>query len=397
MTRYMVISADCHAGLPAPLYRPYLEKKYHDEFDRYIEKTAPGRGDTMKRLFSDDARSDFKEEAAEAGGIQGLWDHSTRMKELEAEGIVAEVVFPDGTQDNEMPFRRDPGASRELHDAGARAHNRWVAELCSEAPKRRVAFAVVGVHDVEAALDEIRWAKQVGLAGVMIPTATPGLPYYYDERYEPIWTLCEELELTLGVHGGGGSPADYGSGRAAILSFASEVLFFSQRPVWHLIWGGIFERHPELTFTITEAKADWVPATFEYLDGIWKSKIMSFARDVIPLPPSEYWKRQCFIGASSMTPKEARARERIGLRNMMWGADFPHVEGTWPHSRSWISRALMDVPDADRRLILGENVARAYRFDVEALAADVKRTGLRPDDLSRDAAEGWNKLVYKEE
>jgi hypothetical protein len=123
---------------------------------------------------------------------------------------------------------------------------------------------------------------------------------------------------------------------------------------------------------------------------------MGFARELIPLPPSEYWKRQCFVGASSMTPREGRMRERIGIHNIMWGADFPHVEGTWPHSRKWLSRALLEVPEAERRLILGENAARAYCVDPEALAADVERVGLSDEDISREHGKGWGKLVFGE-
>ena len=95
-----------------------------------------------------------------------------------------------------------------------------------------------------------------------------------------------------------------------------------------------------------------------------------------------------------MTPKECRDRERIGLTNMMWGADFPHVEGTWPHSRSWLSRAMIDVPDEERRLILGENASRAYKIDLEKLQPDVDRIGLRADDISRENAKGWDQLIY---
>ncbi len=63
---------------------------------------------------------------------------------------------------------------------------------------------------------------------------------------------------------------------------------------------------------------------------------------------------------------------------------------------AWLSRALRHAPEADRRLILGENAARAYRMDVEALAADVERIGLSDDDFSRENAEGWGKLVFAE-
>jgi hypothetical protein len=43
--------------------------------------------------------------------------------------------------------------------------------------------------------------------------------------------------------------------------------------------------------------------------------------------PSEYFERQVTIAASCMNSYEASLRHAIGVGNLMWGADFPHVEG----------------------------------------------------------------------
>ena len=99
----------------------------------------------------------------------------------------------------------------------ARAHNRWLADFCA-APGRRAGIAQILLHDVDAAVDEIRWAKDAGLTGgVLLPGAPPGsdlLPLYAPE-YEPIWAACEELGLPINHHTGSASP-DYGpyAGRA---------------------------------------------------------------------------------------------------------------------------------------------------------------------------------------
>ena len=47
---------------------------------------------------------------------------------------------------------------------------------------------------------------------------------------------------------------------------------------------------------------------------------------------------------------------------MMWGSDYPHQESTWPKSREILDQILADVPEDEKALIAGENVARLYQF-----------------------------------
>ena len=46
----------------------------------------------------------------------------------------------------------------------------------------------------------------------------------------------------------------------------------------------------------------------------------------------------------------------------MWGSDYPHQESTWPKSREILAQILVDVPEDEKVLIAGENVARLYQF-----------------------------------
>ena len=95
-----------------------------------------------------------------------------------------------------------------------------------------------------------------------------------------------------------------------MLTYATETTFFAHRPFWFLVWAGVFERHPELTFVCTEQKADWVPTTLEYLDGIYAQRFFSHIRETVKHKPSEYWARQCHVGASFMTRDEVMHRCR---------------------------------------------------------------------------------------
>jgi predicted TIM-barrel fold metal-dependent hydrolase len=65
--------------------------------------------------------------------------------------------------------------------------------------------------------------------------------------------------------------------------------------------------------------------------------------------------------------READLRHEIGVANMVWGSDYPHYEGSWPHSEQMIRDALGDAPPDEIRAILSTNAAAVYGFDLAAL------------------------------
>ena len=64
------------------------------------------------------------------------------------------------------------------------------------------------------------------------------------------------------------------------------------------------------------------------------------------MPPSEYWSGQCFVGSSSVSRAETDMRYEIGVDCMMFGSDYPHVEGTWPRTFDWVAATLGGIPEA---------------------------------------------------
>ena len=370
--RHIVISCDCHAvGRPQD-FQPYIEQAYRQAYDEFVERQraarqAIARATTEgKSLFSKEGMDDFESQDAVAfGGRDGEWDSPRRVKELEADGVVAEVVFPNSG----VPFGGfGESAEHELRGVGNRAYNRWLADFCADAPNRRAGLAMLAVHDVAAACADVVEARDRGLRGVILPTVPgDGLPPYYDPCYEPLWAAIEDTGLPMHIHGGSGTP-DYGNyGAVSMLIYATETVYFAHRPLWFLIWGGVLERHPDLKLVFTESKADWVPNTLAYLDAIYSQKFFSHIRETVKHKPSEYWARQCYVAASFMTHDEALLRNEIGLDRLMWGSDYPHLEGTWPKSVKSLRRTFNGIPVDDTRRILTDNPAALYGFDVPAL------------------------------
>ena len=60
------------------------------------------------------------------------------------------------------------------------------------------------------------------------------------------------------------------------------------------------------------------------------------------------------------------ARKWNVVDNLMWANDYPHHEGSWPHSAEAIERTMHDLSDAERAKILGLNAARVFKFDMPA-------------------------------
>ena len=194
--RYTIISADCHAGANHETYREYLDPAYLDDFDAWRNK--------YKNPFRD----------LQDGGRVRNWDNERRIADLERDGIVGEVVFP-----NTVPpffpsfvlFARPPTAEQYEHRlAGIRAHNRWLADWCGEFPERRAGIGQIFLNDVDDAIDDVKWIKEHGLrGGVLISAIPPDVDYVrplYDPEYDRLWKVCEDLEVPINAHGGTGAP-----------------------------------------------------------------------------------------------------------------------------------------------------------------------------------------------
>ena len=404
MNNYMVISADCHAGLPSEQYREWLDPEFRDAFDQSLAARAAMEAELAERgLRNEEFAEEWEQENAE--GLRGGWDAGRRDEELDADGIVGEVIFPDAdavTGGASAPFGAGLAATADvpidLLMAGAKAHNRWLAELCNESPHRRAGVAIVPIFDVDAAVAEIRRARESGLrGGILIPSMWQPYEPYHDAKYDPVWAACSDLEMPVHVHSGAADRASYGE---HVGIYVAEVRWWSTRPLWFLLWAGTFERFPSLTFVTTECGAFWAPDLLWTSDIVYDrehaaKKLGKQLTDHLSMRPSEYFDRNCYIGASNTRRRELARRYEIGIGNIMWGNDFPHPEGTWPHTREWLSKAFSDIPVDETQQILGSNAAECYHFDTKALQPLTARFGPTPEELGQrgDDLQKWEELA----
>jgi predicted TIM-barrel fold metal-dependent hydrolase len=390
--RYLVISSDTHAGPPTERYRDYIDPQYREAFD--ADLAANQELHDLRRDLVDSAEFEKQwEEETGDGGRRASWDPVARDAELDAEGVVAEVIFPDADVlggGASAPFSAGLGSSGDLDGelvlAGARAHNRWLAELCAASPERRCGVATVPVlHDVDGAVREIEGLAAEGFRAILIPTLWGGQPAYNDERYDPVWAACADLGVVVHVHSGGAS-RDILAEPGMIAIYATEAWFWEARPLWVLLWSGAFDRHPALRFALTEDGAWWLPGMVRRMDEKWHGghntvKLGDAFTRRVGRPPSEYFGTNIFLGASTPSQEEIEIRHQINIDAFLWGNDFPHPEGTWPHTRQSIRTGFRDVPCDEAARMLGGNAAALYRFDVAALRPLADRIGPSIDEV----------------
>jgi len=372
--RYAVISSDCHAGGDIGDYRPYLDSRYLEEFDAWAAAYVNPYADL-----------------AEPDAVRN-WDSERRNSDLDGQGIAGEVIFPNTVP----PFfpkgslsAPPPADAVELEYrwAGLRAHNRWLADFCSLAPERRAGVGQILLGDLDQAVDGVRDIAKLGLrGGALLPGVAPGtgVPPLYAEHWEPLWAACEDAGVIINHHGGTAAPTPEDEWGSAFAVWVYETHWWAHRVLWHLIFNGTLERHPGLTLVLTEQGSGWLPAALDSLDVAASryarpgSAINRFAgpdAGSLPRPPRDYWARQCYVGASFMRPVECAERARIGVDRIMWGADYPHFEGTSPYTREALRHTFSDVAPGEVAAMLGGTAARVYGFDLDALAPLVARIG----------------------
>jgi predicted TIM-barrel fold metal-dependent hydrolase len=409
MDKVTIVSADGHAVMPTDLWPEYLDAKYHDALPALIaENDINAKAmiplNDMMMVPSYDV---FDEDRAyRSGGWEGAWNADVRLEQMDREGTAAELVYHGFFRVADLGFSvMSDTYPDEVIDAGVRAHDRWALDTFGAASDRLLLVGAIGpCTDLDRTMEEVAWVADHGFVGTYAPgfTAMPGQAPLYDEYWDPLWALYAERGLVVVVHGGYGLDQGYafseiesacrrvdaagGTSIDLITELTNSIFsadFFShlghRRAMWQIMLGGVFDRHPDLKLMMTEVRADWIPATVEYLDGVFEQHRADLPTNRLP---SEWWQTNCLAGVSFMHKAEVEMREEIGIDTMCFGRDYPHAEGTWPNTLAYLHGLLTGVPEPEVRKILGENAIRFFDLDAEALGTVAARIGPSIDDLT---------------
>jgi len=279
-----------------------------------------------------------------------------RVRDQDTDGVVGEVVYGILGAASRLD-------DAEVTDCVTHIYNGWLAEFCRKAPGRFAGIGCLSSARPEQAAAELRRCAELDLRGAELGMSHDMLPLWHPD-WEPIWRASHETGVPVHIHT---------IGPRADTRFMNEPRFYRPWLATHItafqipmmavcaaiLFGGALERYPSMRVVIGEAGIGWLPYALERFDYEWEDQF----RDLLPRPPSEYWRRQMFA-TFQIDRTGLENLHRIGVETVMWGSDFPHPDGTWPDSREILRPQLENVASADRRKILFENAARLYRFPI---------------------------------
>ena len=374
----VIVSSDCHIGPRVKEdLRPYCPKKYLEDFDefcKWLESKESGVGGI-------DALNLTK----------GHYDRDERTRDLDRDGIAAEVIFHGSQNGQPIPWNvSDPSigtatitrqydVDTELAGVGREIYTRWLADFCSEDTNRHIGLAQLPMWDIDKAIEQATWAREHGIRGINFPSESGptettrsrwgGRYYYHDPKWDPFWAAVNDLDMPLATHGGFGPITDPDIPTSHTL-WVLETLAYGRKPLGRMIFAQVFERFPNVKLVFTEHMGTWWEPTLRDMDSL------AFMGG-LPKLPSEYAKTNVFIGASFQSRLEALdAIDNDYWQNCIWGNDYPHVEGTWvlpedddepPASHYSLRYSYHDLDPAKVKAILGDNGVRVWGLDGDYL------------------------------
>jgi predicted TIM-barrel fold metal-dependent hydrolase len=369
-----VISADSHVLEPPDLWtRGLAATRFADRAPRIVETPAAtaATGDVLQHFLIDGlepqpvslpgAAGKASEELRERGTFgdarAGGWDLTARLADQDIDGVDAEVLYPSIS----MSLTHIADVDYQL--ACTRAYNDWLAQLCAGSPDRVAGLALVPAVDVASAVNEVVRAHELGLRGVLLP-GRPAKGHYAEARFDALWRECAQRDLPVSFHIAltGDPLGDPMLGSGIRMMTVMSVVQAMQQTLSLFVFGGVFERHPELALVSAEHDAGWVAHYAYRLDQLFERHRHWLGPDIeLGRRPSEYIATNAYF-TFQKDPVAVETRARVGVTQLMWASDYPHSDSTWPHSRKVIERDFEGVSDADLELLVGGNAARVYGF-----------------------------------
>ena len=293
------------------------------------------------------------------------WDPVARLNDQDVDGVVGEVIHT-----NNLGFRLFWLSDQSLQRACFRGYNDWLADYCSQAPKRLVGVPLISVFDLDDAITQLQRAHKRNLLGAMIPlTPLASRPQYDSTFYDPFWAAVQELDTPLILHGITGNA--YETPLSSVAYWREDFTLGmmirpheAQRVLAQLIFSGVFERFPRLKVNCAENGTDWIPW---YVGRLERAARGPFSYPTkLSLKPVEYFRRNVYFSYID-EPHVLANRHLLEPDNLMFATDFPHGASTWPKSAEVVERDTGELPTEVRQALIHNNVIKFFNIPTPAL------------------------------
>ena len=298
---------------------------------------------------------------------KGSREIPARLEDMALDGVDAEIVFPS------LALTAFLIENAEAELATAQAYNDWHHATLKDYPSQFVRCGILPVRNFDYTVMEIKRLASLGFTSAMLPSRIEkdaGLPFYNYEAWDPVFAAGEEYGMAFVLHTGTGRE-DVRSFRGpggAVINYAIQSCD-GMETIMQLVGGGVLDRFPGAKVCCIESGASWLAAVAERMDEVYDTH-RHFVRPKLSIVPSEIIARQ--VACSFQYDRACvMSRSVTGTKAIMWGADYPHHEGTFPRSKDVLAHLFddIDISESDKADIVGLNAGRLFRLPHPAVLA----------------------------
>ncbi len=367
---YPVISADSHITEPPNTYIDFIDPAFRDRAPKMVDG-----GENVGDLFViDGMRTPVPMGLVAAAGkpaedirVMGVrfgdlhrsgWDPEARVADQRRDGVSAEVIYP--TVGMQLCNHTDGDYKKACFDA----YNRWISTYCAVDPARLLGAGQTALRSPTEGIADLESIKALGLRGVMMPGNASYEKDYDQKEWDPFFEAAVDLGLPLSFHilTSRGEKV-----RGPRLNGFLSVVRGCQDIMGTLVFGAVFERHPDLKVVCVEADAGWVPHFMYRMDHAFNRHRYWMQPDQeLKRLPSEYFAENIYVTFQDDWTAFRQA-DQMNWRRLMWANDFPHSDSTWPWSQEMLDEHTATLTDEQREAILCTNVAELYGIDLSTL------------------------------
>jgi predicted TIM-barrel fold metal-dependent hydrolase len=364
------ISADSHVTEPGDCYLPRIDPRFRDRAPIAVTD------DTMGAVMDvDNGRSRVPYGMVAAAGRPvekigpfehvgwdelhpGGWDPVARLAEQDRDGVAVEVLYPSVG----MLLCNHPDA--DYQKACFDAYNLWIAEFQDIAPDRLVGIGQTALRSVDEGIDDLTRMKELGLRGAMLPAfaACADEGDYDDARWDPFWRAAVDLDLPLSFHILTGNETVGGRQfRGPKLNSFLGIIRGCQDVIGTLIFGGVFDRVPELRVVCVEADAGWVPHWMYRADHAIDRHRNWLTAAPLQRRPSDYFRENVYVTFQDDWVA-FQVTHLLNHERLLWASDHPHSDSTFPDSQRVLAEQTAHLAPDVRDDILWRNTSRLYKL-----------------------------------
>jgi len=308
----------------------------------------------------------------------GCWDVKQRVRDMDANGILASLNFPSfpgmcGT------YFAGP-SDKDLSLATLQAYNDWhIDEWAGSHPGRFIPLPIAPIWSPQAAADEVRRTAKKGVKAISFSEApeTFGYESIHSGAWDPFFAACCDEGVVVAIHI---ASSNVGSTATPMTSLGlggqtktapPPIEVTSTLPCWNalpaaanFLWSRSLVKYPDLKIALSEGGTSWIPGFLDRMERQFNLQKWTNP-DLGGLTPTEMFRKH-FLACFISDPSGLLLRDRVGIDNIAYEVDYPHSDCTFPGSPEELWEHILAAGCTDEEIdkITYVNAANWFGIDV---------------------------------